>query len=893
MAPVIGQTISRYRIEAKIGEGAVGEVYRAVHVDLGHRVAIKILKAELLAGARARALFQREAAIAASLDGPGLCSVIDFGHEDGRTYIVMRYCEGPDLRDVLEQGPLPLAWAVRVAIQLAEAVQVAHRRGIVHRDLKPGNVMVEDGSDPPCRTAASPDDDTVTSDRRTPSSADCCQVRIVDFGLAFLPDSTRVTGTGGIVGTPAYMAPEQVRGDAVDHRADLWAIGVMLHEMVTGRPPFTGESTAAVLDAVRNKRPESLRSVLPGAPHKLHWIVSRLLRKDPEERYADAEELLVDLRDLDEDLRDHAASGGRSSWVVENLRWLRWSAVAVAAVVAVATALWFAGLGPALDDPAPEVRPYQVTDGEAWEGEPALAPDGQRVAYASNVSGQFDIYVVSATGGRPLRLTDDPAHDRAPAWFPGGDRLAFASDRLGTTSVWAIDEYGGEAMLLLADASDPAIDPGGTRLAFVRPDASGHGRIGVAPLEDPTRVRMLTRGPQHGTWSHRQPAWSHDGHWICYGAKSNLWLVELASGEVRPLTYDGCEDRAPAWSPDDRHVYFESLRGNVRALWRVRIADGELVLMTRGGGAECHPSVAPSGRRMAFQAVQDIGSGLLLVDRASGRSVRLGGQHGETFPSLTPDGRTLAFVSDRWGDSSEIWIQDLVGGEPAGEPRRLTDQRGRASHPAISPDGRWVAYYLFNGNARDLWVVPSAGGQPRQLTFDPASDVQPAWSPDGGRIAYASDRGGAFAVWVLTFVDGDVQGKPRRLTPDGLAALRPIWSPDGARIAFQARGEIWWMPADGRGPAAQLTRNAEADRLRWEADTGRIWVCGRWGEGRYSLRILDPASGAPPVAQPFVGPDRTEAGLYFDVSGDGQLVALAWRNAISRIWMLEATEGSF
>jgi Tol biopolymer transport system component/serine/threonine protein kinase len=880
---VIGQTVAQYKILARLGEGATGVVYQAEHATLRHLVAIKFLRAELMLGETARDRFLREAEIAASLDSPGVCSVIDYGEHDGRVYLVMRYCPGASLRDRIAAGPLAPEQAVLFAIQIAEGLAAAHASGVVHRDIKPSNIVISGTKRCTRSPATGPEASTVAVATDGGSQE---QAKIIDFGLALLPQQTRLTGTGGRLGTPAYMAPEQVAGESTDQRTDLWALGAVLHEMVTGRPPFAGDHAGAVMHAIRTAEPRLMAQPDPAVPAKLTWIIGRALQKDPARRYPDAEAMLRDLRILHADLNQR--SRDLPSWVVARRRWLGWFGAGILVLAGGTLALIL------LREPTeparglPPGKPVPLTSGVALDVEPAISPDGSRIAFTSRVDGQADIYVVDAHGGDPLRLTDDPRDDYSPAWFPDGSSLAFVSERRGSPDIWKTGQHGGGATLLLADARDPALAPDGLRLAFIRTDSLDIGRVGVVTIGDPASLRMLT-GLADGLWDHRDPCWSPDGQLICYGTKNDLWLVAPETGVTRRLTRDGREDCEPCWSPDGLRIYFSSYRDNVRALWRISLGASAAERLTLGGSAEVHPSLAADGRVLAYGTRPASNVDLLVSDRRGGRQHRFAGQYDDTFPSLSPDGRLLAFTSDRRGDRAEVWLQTLVDGQPAGAPRRLTEQAGHASQPAVSPDGRWVAYYCFDGEERDLWIVATDGGQPNRVTEHPASDVQPAWSPDGSQLAFASDRAGGFAIWILPVADGLAAGPPRRLTADGVVALVPVWSPDGAAIAYVSRGDAWIMASRGTQPARQVTRDAQVSRIRWERATDRLWIAGRWNGTRLSLRTLAPASGDAAIVEPAIGPEHPDQShLYFDISADAGVLAWTVESPRGRLWLLRS-----
>ena len=491
---MIGKTISHYRVLEKLGEGGMGVVFKAEDTKLKRTVALKFLHPRVLQGERSQARFIREARAAASLDHSSICHVYDFDEADGQTFLAMAYVEGHSLRELLAAGPLPLSDIVLHAIQVAEGLEAAHRQGVIHRDIKPSNVMI------------------------TPEG----QAKIMDFGLASMPEATKVTRSGTTVGTMAYMSPEQTRGAELDFRSDIWSLGVMLHELTTGQVPFGGDHDHAVAYAIQKRQPAPVVELRPDAPLELVWVIEKCLAKDPKDRYRDATELLRDLRMLRQKLV--TGTGPRfPTWVLRNrTRMLLFAgALLVAAVVTTLTIMRPFDRG---EGPLPLGKPMQVTGNVAWEGAPELSPDGSRIAFASNAAGNLDIYVIGSRGGNPLQLTDDPANDIDPSWLPDGSGLVFTSDRLGESSIWQVDQMGGGATLLIEEAEEPAVSPDGEQIAFAFTTASGYNRIFVAPLSDLTRSRQLTRTGD-GPTTHEFPAWSPDGPLICYATEHDLWVV--------------------------------------------------------------------------------------------------------------------------------------------------------------------------------------------------------------------------------------------------------------------------------------------------------------------------------------------------------------------------------
>ncbi|MEN8006035.1 MAG: protein kinase [Candidatus Krumholzibacteriota bacterium] len=865
---MIGRTVSNYRVLAKIDSGSSGAVYKAEHLTLGVPVALKFIHPEYMYDPDNRIRFAREARAAAKLDHTSICKVFDYGEYEDGAFIAMDFVDGQNLREVIAEGPVDLDDAVLIAIQIAEGLEQAHHRGIVHRDIKPSNLMV-----------ASPDNGR-------------SQVKILDFGIARSLDTTRVTRSGGVVGTASYMSPEQAMGQEVDFRTDLWSLGTCLYQMVTGRVPFQGDYEHAIQYAVINSQPTPVGTLRPDARPELRRIINKSLNKNPADRYQSASEMLVDLRNLRREISTVLPPLQGWIWKYRNRLTLGTGAILILTLLAIL-------FGP-LFRPKIEANPFEkgstrrVTHSAAWEAEPKLSPDGNLIAFTSNAEGNLDIYWVGLAGGDPVRLTDDPADDSEPCWLADGSGIAFTSTRRGGPGIWKTDLTGRATSLLLEDALHPALSPDGRKIAFTRLDDHGSGRIFVADLDDPSNATRLT-GHKGGYWSHRYPAWSPDSKTICYGDFHNLWVVPARGGLARPLTEGGGGDNHPVYSPDGRCIYFASFRDGDSALWRTDSKGDKLLKLTPGSGPESHPELDRGGNALVY-STQTRHRDLVLTDFRNGRTALMESPTRDYQPCLSPDGSLLAFVSMRWNSNADLWVQQLVDGEPVGSSVRLVDQEGSVSHPAISPDNRWVAYYLIQQEIqqRDIWIAPIPAGRPIRITAHPAADVSPIWSPDGRTLAFSSDRDGIQAVYTIPVVDGEAAGPPTRITPLVHSINYPAWSPDGSEILFQAlkegTTETWVVPVDGSSPPRALTHQADTYIARWVWDRNEIWACGKWDGPEYEIRRvhLDGAPASPLDPPLLMGPDNEYPSFCPDRWGN--LMVHTVDEMKGDIWILEAEE---
>lgn len=878
-----GHRLGHYEILDLLGSGGMGQVYRARDLKLERTVALKCPRPDLANDPAFRRRFLREARAASALSHPNIVQVFDALEEDGLPWTVMEFVDGPTLRALLhDRRTLRAEDILRHAEGLAGGLDTAHHAGFLHRDIKPSNVLIgRDG-----------------------------RARLTDFGLAkHLPSdpdpnpdlastmTIEETHPGAVVGTHGYMAPEQALGRPVDQRADIFSLGAVLYEMCAGRPAFMASSQGDALDAVLHRDPVGIAGLNPEIPPELVRIVGKCLAKRADERYQSAADLLIDIRTLRRRVESGSSRAGEVSWRWrDRLHSRSLRAFAAVATLAVGGSIAFRVLPHRPGEAGiPVFTTRQLTAGPGWEVDPALSPDGILVAYAvSDGAARSDIYLMDVRGGEPMRLTDDPAADRQPAWFPDGRSLAFVSNRGGRTSVWKVSRLGGSPVLIVPDAKEPAISPDGQSIAFARRAAGGHDRIHVASLATPQSARVLT-GDGDGMWDHEHPAWSHDGRTLCYSTWQGLRLVPAAGGKTRRLTSDDVFSRDPAWSADDRFVYFTYLGHDETdlSIWRVAAGGGEPQRLTLGTGPEGQPSIPSNGSILAYSTSM-VSREIILLDRRTELRARLVNNKIAYSPSFSPDNSKVYFTSNR-SRSDDLWAQPLVEGRPQGPPKRLTDLPGGQATLAVSPDGRWVAFHRNLEGQRDIWIMPEAGGPAVNITNQGGMNVHPSWSPDSGRIAFSSDRDGRQHIWAMPVSGGQPAGPAQRVTEGDALDEFPSWSPDGDRIAFiRATGDVddvFIVPAEG-GLPRQLTHGCSPGDVEWEVPGDALLVSGSWGTDRMEIRRV-PADGddPEPLASPVVFGEESSEG-DFCLSRDGRYVAYVEERLRGNIWVLE-TEGGW
>ena len=738
-----GQRLGPYEILSPLGAGGMGEVYRARDPRLERDVAIKVLP-EHFDDADSLSRFQAEAKAIAALSHPNILAIFDTGQHGDQLFVVTELLEGETMRARLRDGPFGVRKAAEHAARVAQGLAAAHDKGIVHRDIKPENLfLLNDG-----------------------------RIKILDFGLARQdpllaatgdlsnsPTAARPTNPGAMIGTVGYLSPEQARGDPADHRSDIFSLGAVLYEMLTGHRAFKGTSPAELLSSVLRDEPAMPSESDSRVPRALDLIVHHCLEKNPDERFQSARDLAFHLDSLGS---TSASQRAGAIPLPETRRWRRFIPVALVSLALAGTAFEIGrrvGASGGGGRSAP-VSFQQVTDQPGEERQAQLGPGGANFVFVSDASGNPDIHLQRVGGRNPLNLTpDSPEADTAPAFSPDGERIAFCSERDGPRSIYVMGSTGESVKRLTDSGFDPAWSPDGKQIVFS--DREGQdpysrnvpAHLWVVPAAG-GEIRQLTRQGDAV-----QPRWSPNGRRIAYwglkegSGQRDIWTIPAdATGEPVPVavTSDPTMDWNPVWSPDGRSLYFASERGGSMNLWRVAIdeASGRL----RG---EPEPVTTPS--------------------RTSGSI------------SFSRDGRLLMFVSsDRRSTIQRLGLDPATG--HVTEPPRPAFQGSRVIYTQdISPNGEWIAFTPLGGR-EDLLVVKSDGTGYRQITDDAARDRGPKWTPDGTRIAFYSDRGGRYETYTIR---PDGSGLEQLTQATGPARTDFAWSPDGKRIAVDDGTRTW------------------------------------------------------------------------------------------------------
>jgi eukaryotic-like serine/threonine-protein kinase len=790
-----GDRLGPYEVLTELGAGGMGKVYRARDTKLNRDVALKILPESFALDPDRRARFKREAHVLASLNHPNIAAIYGFEESDGVQALVLELVEGPTLADRIANGPIPLDEALPIARQIADALEAAHEQGIVHRDLKPANIKLRsDGT-----------------------------VKVLDFGLAKALDSAPVaidasqsptvtspammTGVGVLMGTAAYMSPEQARGRSVDKRSDIWAFGCVLYEMLTARRAFAGDEVTDTLARIITTEPD-WTSLPTETPVAIRRLLRRCLQKERKGRLDSA---VAARLEIDEALTAPAADSSPVVPPARRRERLAWTTAAVATVALIGTSTFL--FVRARPEPVLVSR-FAVTlpEGQrlAGLGQTAIAfsPDGRRLVYVANSSGSQGLYLreIDSLAGKFIPGTEDGAY---PFFSPDGQSIGFfASDWLKKISL------GGGPPVTLARVEDRKGGSWGSdgNIVFASGSASG---LSIVPAAGGTVQTLTNLNRQKAEASHRFPHHFPGGRALLFTVgtggswdEARIEVLNLGTGERKLLLEGGSDARY--------------------------VSTGHLVFVR-------------SGTLMAvdfdLERLEVKGSPVLLVEGMLGSSTNSGAAQA-TFS----DAGSLAYVSGdaRAFENTVVWV-DRQGIE---QPIQLPP-RGY-SHPRLSPDGQRVALTIDEGNKQDVWIYDLRRGTTDRQTLEGVSGY-PFWTPDGKKVTFQSSKAGSHLFWKPVGSGGGAE----RLTPGENAQLSGSWSPDGETLAFAdvdpGTGlDIWTLSLKNGRKAAPLLRTSfnEADPAlspdgRWiayesnESGHNEVYVADFPGMNRKELVSTD------------------------------------------------------
>ncbi|HEY3215101.1 MAG TPA: protein kinase [Candidatus Eisenbacteria bacterium] len=880
---MIGRSILHYQVYEKIGEGGMGVVYKARDAKLDRIVALKFLPAAVGGHETERARFVQEARAASAINHPNVCVIHDIAEDDEQLFIVMEHVEGATLRGRIEQGSLPLDEVVDFALQIGEALREAHQHGVVHRDIKSENIMVNARG----------------------------QIKVMDFGLAKLKGSIKLTRTSSTVGTLAYMAPEQIEGGEVDLRADLFSFGAVLYEMLAGRTPFQRDSDAATMYAILNEAPEPVKKFRPDLSSEFLHVLNRALEKDREDRYQSAADMLIDLRRLKRESKrvvrpgpqaevaagaagsagDAAGTPAATSAAVPSsrvigprrLHWL----VAAGALIAIAALALFA-----LPKHKAAPATYRQLTFVGRARSPTISPDGQSIAYVEDVpDGDDKVMVQDASGGPPLEIFrfknigggfDSNAF--GPRWSPTASELMVFAFNDTTGGLYLVPRLGGPARPL-GRGFLGAWSPDGSQLATCGQPWKhvGIGRPGGSVSES-----LVVSG---------RYTWLLDLDWsprsdvvLCLTQDSSGYAIRAVRRTDRRqgLIYrDSVDISCPRWTPRGDAIYFLRSSHQTSDLMRLKVAGDGLTskgppgTVLAGLDLGYQFAVSKNGRRLVF-ARGEGGSNVWVATLGVGRGARAAETkqltHGTSEIEgvhFSPDGSHIAFGMGS-SDVKNIYTLDLA----AGEQKRITFLDQPCHFPAWSPDGKRIAFVAGRMLGGRIWVVPSEGGTPRPLGRPVlGEETELEWAP-GSKILYHLPGNRNFAI-----LDPETEAE-RPLVPNDSVGwmFDPHYSPSGRSVAVDWNRK----PAEGLW-ILSLTDSSQMRLLDgygpigWSPDGEWIYAINETGSSRL-VRISLVGRRIEEVARlPF----EISFLVGIDLSPDAKRIACVVPETKSDVWLVE------
>jgi serine/threonine protein kinase/Tol biopolymer transport system component len=912
-----GTKLGPYEILSPLGAGGMGEVYRARDKRLDRDVALKILRSEIAGDADRRARFEREAKTVAALSHPNIVALFEVGNAEGLEYTVSELVDGEPLRAQLQHGAIPVRQVVELATQFADGMAAAHATGIVHRDLKPENVMVtRDGrvkildfglarvfpallSGSGSRAGTGPGAETIAAPAVGPGSA----------------ATEHMTSPGMVLGTAAYMSPEQARGMEATYRSDQFAFGLIVYEMLAGKQAFAQGSAVETMAAIVRDEPEPLEGRIP-AP--LRWLVDRCLEKDPMRRFDSSRDLYQQLRTL----RDHFSEAFTSSThpvspevaaaAQAGVRRQGIGLGTVAALVVLAAVL-AAGGAWWLHPSAVPLASYKYTPFAVNAHSPLWSPDGKMAVYSGDVGSNQDLFLRRLDSPTPRQLTNAPETARALAWSPDSSHIFNLQITPGDlpNEVRSVGSVGGEPDLLwtLPSLALPvvAVSPDGKAGVVLAQDTDKTWDVFISdPIGSPMRRYPASQASAHSIFNNPQLQFSPDGKQLLFiragdsGAEES-WLLPWPAGSGTPrrvldnLPHDAGTPRF-TWMPDNRRIVAATASG-IGAGTHLYLADtrsNRLAQITQGTGNEGAPSISPDGVSLLF-ADSRIDYDILSLSLADGTTQGLiVTPRSESMPAWAARADALVYVSDRLG---EMDIRLHAGNVPDRPLVTRADFKQDPPKiiwaPVLSPDGTRVIFVADDAAGDNwLWEASVAGGAPVRLVDASDSSKQQwtgDWSPDGKQFAFgATEPDGKSDLKIVRTSGGAVAQK----LLEGLLSI-PTWSPDGRWIAYEGFNYVWHLASpDGkqhrdlgaiRTPNLGFSRDGKtAYGIRYDADKPTLFSLDI---ETAKLRDIKPLDRSLRASSPMSPSTR------FTLAPDGKSFAYSIAKPESSVWMLQGFAG--
>ncbi|MEO6119653.1 MAG: protein kinase [Terriglobales bacterium] len=866
MAVAPGASLGPYEIISSLGVGGMGEVYKARDTRLDRTVAVKVLPPHLASDPTFRQRFEREARAVSSLNHPHICTLYDVGQQDGIDFLVMEYLEGETLAQRLQRGPLPLDQVLKYGIQIADAIDKAHRQGVVHRDLKPGNVML-----------------TATS------------AKLLDFGLAksgaviatgssvtFTPtQSSPITQHGTIVGTFQYMSPEQVEGREVDARSDIFAFGAVLYEMISGRRAFQGKSALSVASAILEKDPEPVSLVAPLTPPALDRTIRKCLQKDPEERWQSARDLLLELKWV-------AESGSQAGVpaIVSARRRLHERAWMAAAILFLMASLALGSLYYRnVTQEKPVIRASVVLPPKATfhmvggpdPGPVAVSPDGTKLVFSAQSSvGEQALYLRPVNSSVSSQIAGT-AGGSMPFWSPDSRRIGFFAEG----KLKQIEASGGPPLTICEAGLVPRGGSWSQQGVIIFTGGPGHPLLRV-PESGGTPAPVTELDEKLGETSHRWPQFLPDGKHFLYFARAGSAGTTNDNNGIRIGSLDGGTPKLLLRTQTNAAYasgYLLYLRDATLLAQRFNpdshTLEGEAVPITEQIQRDVASSLgvfsASQTGVLAFQTGSAIvGSQLQWFDRNGKQESGLGEQAYHLDFSVSPDRKTVAAsLVDPNGGPPDIWMYDITR---LGLRTRFTFESSPERAPIWAPDSARIVFSSIKKARWDLYIKSFAGSGTEELLFASDNEKFPNdWSADGRLILFQMNTSGnRNDIWALPMT-GD--RKPFPVVQSTFNEMEAVFSTDGRWIAYSSdesgKPEIYVTPFPGPGRKWQISTNG-GSRPRWSRNGKEIFYLAL-GDRIMSTEVS--ASGANFVVgrtKPYFEIRAMRPGTIFTVAGDGQ-----------------------